>query len=208
MFQQYTRYNFTNDAHQAHLLTMCRLNYGSGLYPIQVKLTRPKPPDTGPWIEVFGDSVKFDRDEVSLDFSDEQADMPLTGSNSELAILHDQAIKKYLLKLGRNNILNRSRMCIMDQLPSGRITEDDLACTLNMSTRTLHRKLRENDMTFRSLLEQVRVDLSKSYIRSHNYHITEIAFLLGYSDTSAFSRAFKNWFGHSPTEARAQTRAS
>jgi AraC-like DNA-binding protein len=92
----------------------------------------------------------------------------------------------------------------MDALPSGRVTEDDVARTLNMSKRTLHRKLNENRETFRSILVQVRKDLARYYVRKPDFSITEIAFLLGYADTSAFSRAFRSWFGHSPTKAREQ----
>ena len=82
-----------------------------------------------------------------------------------------------------------------------------MARALNMSKRTLHRKLRENDETFRSLLVQVRMDLAERYIRTPDYSITEIAFLLGFTDTSAFSRAFRKWFDRSPTQAREQYRA-
>jgi AraC-like DNA-binding protein len=79
---------------------------------------------------------------------------------------------------------------------------------LNISKRTLHRKLRENDETFRSLLLQVRRDLAERYIDNPDYSVTEIAFLLGYNDTSAFSRAFRNWFGYSPTQARGREKAA
>lgn len=194
------------DFHQAQLLAMCRLNFGSKLEPIEINLSRSKPADPDPWINFFGPAVRFDQADISLVLSNEQADKPLTISNAELAIIHDKSIQQYLLTLGRNNILNRSRMYLTELLPSGRVTEDGLARELNMSTRTLHRKLRENNMTFRSLLEEVRTDISGRYIRNHNYSVTEIAFLLGYTDISAFSRAFKSWFGHSPTDAREQSR--
>ncbi len=191
-----------DDLHQAQLLAMCRLNFGAGLEPLEVNLRRPAPPDPQPWLEFFGPIVKFDQPEVTLAFSNEQADIPLPVANSELVALHDASIRRHLLKLNQNNILNQSRMRLAEQLPSGRVTENDLARALHMSTRTLHRKLREKNETFRTLLEQVRTDLAGRYIRNRNYNITEIAFLLGYTDISSFSRAFKGWFGHSPTEAR------
>jgi AraC-like DNA-binding protein len=193
-----------DDMHQAQLLSMCRLNFGAGLEPVEVNLKRPAPPDPRPWLEFFGPVIRFAQPEVTLAISNAQADTPLPVANSELAELHDASIRQHLLKLNQNNILNQGRMRLADQLPSGRVTENDLARALNMSTRTLHRKLREKNETFRSLLEQVRTDLAGRYIRNRNYNITEIAFLLGYTDISAFSRAFKGWFGHSPTEAREQ----
>lgn len=69
-------------------------------------------------------------------------------------------------------------------------------------------KLRENDETFRSLLLQVRRGLAERYIGNEDYSVTEIAFLLGYNDTSAFSRAFRNWFGRSPTQVREENKAA
>ena len=68
--------------------------------------------------------------------------------------------------------------------------------------------VRENDETFRSLMLQVRRYLAERYIDNPHYSVTEIAFLPGYADTSAFSRAFRNWFGYSPTQARGRQNAA
>jgi AraC-like DNA-binding protein len=89
---------------------------------------------------------------------------------------------------------------LMEELPSGRVTENRMAALLNISKRTLHRKLRSNGQTFRSLLLQVRRGMARRYLFEQNFSVTETAFLLGYNDTSAFSRAFKGWFGHSPSQ--------
>jgi len=190
------------DGHLANILTLCRLNYGSTLNPIDVRLRRSEPADPGPWMAFYGPVVHFGQTEDSFSISVADADRSLTSSNSELVEIHEHVIQKYLSKLQRDNILNRTRLCIMEQLPSGRVTGDDLARELNMSERTLRRKLGEKGESFRSLLLNVRKDLARRYIRNENYSITEIAFLLGFGDSSAFSRAFRKWFGESPSEAR------
>ena len=190
------------DGHLANIFTLCRLNFGSKLNPIDVRLRRPEPADPQPWLAFYGPVVQFGQSEDSLAISIVDADRSLTSSNSELVEIHEHVIQKYLSKLQRDNILNRTRLCIMEQLPSGRVTGDDLAKELNMSKRTLRRKLGEKGESFRSLLLNVRKDLALRYIRSENYTITEIAFLLGFGDSSAFSRAFRSWFGESPSEAR------
>ena len=74
---------------------------------------------------------------------------------------------------------------------------------MNMTTRTLHRKLAEKGLSFRSLLTRSRKELVKRYLDEPAYSITEISFLHGYADTRAFSRAFRRWYGTSPTQARA-----
>ncbi|HET6565545.1 MAG TPA: helix-turn-helix transcriptional regulator, partial [Xanthomonadales bacterium] len=71
-----------------------------------------------------------------------------------------------------------------------------------------HRKLRDQNLTFRSLLQDVRQDLAGKYLADENYSITEIAFLLGYTDTGAFSRACRRWFNKSPTELRSSPSSS
>jgi len=208
MRKQPTRPGLVGDGQIAGLLMLCRINFGPDLIPKEVTLKRPAPADSTPWLEFFGTDVKFGQPVNSLSISAGDADKTLTGSDPELIALHEDLIQRHLMKLDRNNILNRTRLQVMEQLPSGPVTQDGIARALNMSKRTLHRKLHENNETFRSLLAQVRTDLAERYIGNDNYSVTEIAFLLGYTDTSAFSRAFRTWFGRSPTQARDQRKAA
>jgi AraC-like DNA-binding protein len=71
-----------------------------------------------------------------------------------------------------------------------------------MSSRTLQRQLQSAGTTFTTLLNEIRQDLAQKYLREQHNNITEIAFLLGFSESSAFSRAFKRWMGTSPSEYR------
>lgn len=208
MRQQPTRPGLVGDSVVAGLFILCRYNFGPELIPAEVTLKRPEPNNPTPWLEFFGTSIKFGQPLNSLSIRNEDADKPLTGSDPELIGLHEEVIRRHLMNLDRNNILNRTRLQVMEQLPSGPVSQGGIAYALNMSKRTLHRKLSENDETFRSLLTQVRTDLAERYIGNDNYSVTEIAFLLGYTDTSAFSRAFRTWFGRSPTQARDQTKAA
>lgn len=197
-----TRPRIVGDGQVAATLAMCRSNFGDHIEPLEVTFKREKPSDPSPWIEFFGENLEFGHHLNSLVISAADADRKLTSSNPEMIKLHEGVIERHLMKLDRDSIVNRARLFIMEQLPSGRVTETDTARALNVSKRTLHRKLRENDLTYRSLLTQVRMDLAGRYLDIPDYTFTEIAFLLGYTDTSAFSRAFKSWFGQSPTEAR------
>ena len=204
MRKQPTRPRLVGDGQIAGLLTMCRVNYGDHLKPLEVTLKRQQPTDPAPWRDFFGPDILFGQEENSIAFSDEDADRTLTSANAEMARLHEDVINRYLLKLDRDNILNRTRLHIMEQLPSGDVSEISTARALNISRSTLKRRLRDNEQTFRALLNQVRADLAERYLENRDYSVTEIAFLLGYNDASAFSRAFKTWFGDSPTQARAR----
>ena len=190
------------DAQLASLLKMCRLNYGNSLVPAFVHMRRSPPDDPAPWHEYFGVTVQFNQSENSAALRKSDALKPLTVSNPTLAALHDDVIKRNIAELDRSDTINRAVAAIIGQLPSGGVSEKSIARELNLTTRTLHRKLREQGIGFRSLLTNVRKEMVERYIRDSAYCITEISFLLGYTDTSAFSRAFKRWYGKSPTEFR------
>ena len=71
-----------------------------------------------------------------------------------------------------------------------------------MSVRTLHSKLEEQDTSYQQLLDEVRQELSVQYLRRGQLSITEISFLMGFNDSSNFSRVFKRWRGLSPKAYR------
>jgi AraC-like DNA-binding protein len=71
-----------------------------------------------------------------------------------------------------------------------------------MSVRSLHRALNNAGTTFGNILEETRKDLAEHYLADPGYDLTEIAFKLGYTEQSSFSRAFKRWIGESPIDYR------
>ena len=79
---------------------------------------------------------------------------------------------------------------------------EDVARRLGMSVRSLHRKLSEDGLSFQSLTEETRKDLAVSLLKQEQYSIAEIAFLTGFSEQSAFTRAFKRWLGETPATFR------
>lgn len=91
---------------------------------------------------------------------------------------------------------------IQVQLDRGKVGVETVASQLNMSRYTLHKKLREEGVTFAHLLEQVRREKALAYMKDKTKPLVEIAEQLGFSELSAFSRAFKRWMGTPPAEYR------
>jgi AraC-like DNA-binding protein len=102
----------------------------------------------------------------------------------------------------QEHITKQVKAIIVDQLPSGNVTDESVSRVMNMSSRKLQRQLEIAGTTFNTLLNEIRQDLAKKYLREQQVCMTEIAFLLGFSESSAFSRAFKRWMGVTPSEYR------
>lgn len=200
--QEVLRPHEVADANLAGLTALCRLNAGADFNPDRITMKRPQPAEPGPWYAFFRCPVEFGSDGDRLIISRAKATRPLSGSDPRIAALHEEIVVRDLAALDRDDILTRARVEIIDQLPSGRATEASVARALHMSTRTLNRRLRERGETFRSLLAGVRRQLAAAYLQDPSLSVTEIGFLLGFADSSSFARAYRQWFGCSPTAGR------
>jgi len=191
-----------NDAALAIIMSMCRLNYAADLEPVSVTFTHPKPFCSARFYEYFRSQVVFEAPVNSLTLSIEAVDRKLSGANPQLAELTDQVMIDYLAELDHDNITHKVKAIIIDQLPSGNVTDEGVAWELHMSSRKLQRQLRSVGTTFTTLLNEIRQDLAHRYLREQDISLTEVAFLLGFSESSVFSRAFKRWMGVTPSEYR------
>ncbi len=191
-----------NIALLAIILSICRVNYAEELAPVSVTFTHPEPSCSAKFFEFFKCPVYFESPTNSLTLSPKSVDEILPGSNPELADLNDQVMIEYLAELDQNNLAQRVKATILDQLPSGNVTDESVSRDLFMSARKLQRQLESAGTTFYTLMNETREDLAKKFLRDQDMSITEIAFLLGFSESSSFSRAFKRWTGVSPNQYR------
>jgi AraC-like DNA-binding protein len=191
-----------NDAIMAVTMSMCRVNYIEDLAPVSVAFTHPKPSCSAKFYEYFRSPVVFEAPTNSLTLPLEAVDKSLPGSNPQLAELNDKVMIEYLAQLDHELITEKVKAIIIDHLPSGNVTDENVARELYMSSRNLQRQLQSAGTTFNTLLNEIRQDLAQKYLRDQDTSMTEIAFLLGFSESSAFSRAFKRWIGVTPTQYR------
>ena len=181
---------------------MCRTNFGSALRPAQVALRRAAPTDARPYEAAFGCPVSFGADANRLLIGRADADHPLPTGNRDLAAMHDRALVEQLARLDKRDIMARFRASLLERMSSGDLSEENLARDLHMSRRSLQRRLAEAEATYQSLVEETRRDMALRYLADPDKSATDIAFLLGYSQQSAFTRAFRRWTGKSPSEYR------
>ena len=97
----------------------------------------------------------------------------------------------------------RVENAISSLLPHGRVVGDAVARSLGMSKRTLARRLSDEGLNFTEVLQQLRRDLADRYLDDPKLQISKIAWLLGFSEVSAFTHAFKRWTGKAPSRMRA-----
>ena len=184
------------------LMHMCRFNYGDELLAAEVCLAHEKPPCAKVIEDYFRTPITYDVDESSLMLAKKDVDLELSSSNKELALLHDEFLMKYLIEIKKGDIVQQIQSVIIDNLPSGKVSDNLIAKELNMSERSLQRKLKDRGTTFRTVLDNVREMAAIQYIKNPVNTMSDIAFLLGFSEQSAFSRAFKKWTGISPIKYR------
>lgn len=163
----------------------------------------PAPEDTRALKRAFGANLKFGCDVSCLYFPRESLRYPLIDLEFELRPDFWAGPQAVFDEPGNEEPFIRDvRATIRRALPGGELTVDSLAGELEISRRTLQRRLSRFDLSFKQLLQDVREQLSRRYLDDPRLAVTEIALLLGYSDQASFSNAFKSWFGCAPTEYR------
>jgi AraC-like DNA-binding protein len=168
--------------------------------PLSVRLQRPQPPDAEPFAQLFRAPVSFAQSMNAIDFARRDVDERLPAGNAELARQNDEIAVRYLARLEKARVSSRVQQALLEALPNGAPTKEVIARKLAMSPRNLQRHLADEGTSFKILLNQARIDLARNYIEEGRLSVTEIAFVLGFADTSTFSRAFKRWTGVSPRQ--------
>ncbi len=195
----------SEDALMVFVVHSMRQLYRPDFKPLSVKFHHGVLRDGAqPYETLFRAPVEFSQSVGELTLSRVDADFPLPGACAELALLNDNLANRYMVKLEKDDVVNTVRMKIIDLLPSGECTREQVASAMCLSPSTLQIKLAQRETNFQDLLDGVRKELALSYLRQPSLSITEITFLLGFSDTSNFTRAFKRWEGKSPSSFRAE----
>lgn len=186
----------------ALIVDMCRTNFGPALTLESVTLRRPSPANPKPYEQFFACPIAFGAAYDSFVLERHIADRPLASSNNELATTFDAILTAQLAEISNGDLVARCKAYLLKELTSGEPSEEELAKALGFSRRTLQRKLGDLGLTYKGVLEKTRYDLALRYLDDPSKSVTDITFLLGFSEQSAFTRAFKRWSGKAPTTYR------
>ncbi|GGK61293.1 AraC family transcriptional regulator [Amphritea balenae] len=184
------------------VVKMFREMSGDGFSPVSVSFTRDTPEEPQLWQDYFNCPVSFGSSENCLVLDSNQLDQALHTGNRMLAEQNDKLVEEYLERFQMNDLCSQVRNTLINLMPLGLTTLDDVADELNMVARTLQYQLTLNGTTLQKIRDQIREELARQYLQYSRQTITEIAYSLGFSDPAHLNRAFKRWTGESPTVFR------
>lgn len=183
-------------------LNLLRRGLGEHWAPREVHFEHPQPEQWHEHCKVFDAPVWFEQPYNSMLIPKRDLGRPMPGSDPMLLLVLREALRRLNMQPTHQNMVDKARAEIRLQLTSGEPDLDTTANKLGMSSASLRRHLRSEGCSFSALVDKLRCELATQYIRQSQLSITEMALLLGYSEASAFSRAFRRWFGTSPRQLR------
>lgn len=184
------------------VVRMSYLTLGDYLAPANVELDRPRPESPELWESLLSSRVCFDAGRTCLSWYLSDIVEPLITGDPDLARANDEQTQAYLDGFLATSTSREVVDKIVEHLPDGPPSQLQIAEALHVSNRTLQRKLKDEGTSFMDLLQNTRLQLAQKYLRHPNRSVVETAYLLGFSEPSTFSRAFKRWTGMAPADYR------
>lgn len=186
----------------AAVVGIIRTLFGRAWEPLSVCFSHPAPADPSTHQRLFGPRLQFEHEFTGLVLYANQLD-----ARNAMA---DPAMRSFSAKVLESmparaqDTTDEVKDLVEVLLPLGRCSNRQVARSLGVTTRTLHRRLADADETFSSIVQSTRAALAERYLANDRYSLTEISVLLGFTAPSAFSRWFRQHHGLSPRDWRAQ----
>jgi len=180
-----------------------QISTNKDIKPVSVYFSHEVHHDAEHYKALLGCPAIFGHDHVVLEIPLTALSLPIDSSDPYLlSLLERQADALMDESDQQDEWLEMLKSIIVDSLSEGAPTLEQVSNKMNISARTLHRRLESRSYNFKQFLQATRERLAKLYFNDPNLTLNEIAFLLGYSEQSAFSRACRLWFGLSPKAYR------
>jgi AraC-like DNA-binding protein len=170
--------------------------------PLEIQFEHPRPADWHQHETAFGAPVFFGCTTNAIIFDADLLERPMPGRDLKLLAMMQSCLESIGSRDQIETLVDRVRHAVRLRLTDGAPTLDQIARTLRLSPAAIQRALADAGLGFREAVEATRFDLARHYLVQNQLPLSEIALLLGYSELSAFTRAFTRWSGVTPSAYR------
>ncbi|WAS91272.1 AraC family transcriptional regulator [Nannocystis punicea] len=181
------------------IFTRFRGIVGDGFAATEIRFDYPAPGHLAEYERVFACPLRFEAEETLVRFPRSVLALPQPRADARLRLVLERAAAAVLARLPpASDLTQQLRQALSEELRGGTPTCEQIARRLAIGVRTLNRRLQGEGTSFQQQLADLRCELARGYLEDRRLSISEVAYLLGFSEPSAFHRAFKRWTGHSP----------
>ena len=171
--------------------------------PVKVCFTHRAPHDISEHNRFFSAPVLFSQSINALVLPSVELSAPIRHSDPELFSMFERKAREYLRLIERSiGYADMVRKTFISLLPDGRPSLKQVSAKLRIGSRTLQLKLQAEGTSYQDVLHQTRRDLALGYLKDDQLTVSEISYLLGFSEPSVFLRAFRRWTGNTPGSYR------
>ena len=172
--------------------------------PIEVTFRHRAPATVGEHLRILGPAVRFEQAQDAVVYSGVALAASFMSSDPALLDVFDGDARRRLQELGARGGVSGRVLAVLGARLKGTVPAlSEVASVLAMSERSIQRSLSEEQTSYRQLVDEVRKHLAIEHLSRSGTSATDVAFLLGFSEPSAFTRAFRRWTGTAPTGFRA-----
>ncbi|WP_303851045.1 AraC family transcriptional regulator [Seleniivibrio woodruffii] len=190
------------EVHLSAVLNILSQILGQKVVPAYVFFSRKRVRDCAMYHELFGEHLFFEKEENAVFFKKDELNIPVSNANRTMLEYFEAQANAILSEMGNSSWFNRAEKEILKNIGDRNVTIELVAGGLKVGVRTLQNYLKNEGKSFSQALANVRRSLAEHYIRNTRLTDSEISALLGYSEVSAFYRAYKKWNFDTPKKLR------
>lgn len=185
-------------------VTLGRLLSGNQGLAIKASFTYKKAANLAAWYKVFGVDCLFDQEVAAIEVDEALLDLAILQPDPFMFEVMTKQANDLYSALADQPLESQVASWLITQLPQGEPEQIDLARFLNLSERTLRRRLQQDNTTYKQILENVRQERATYYLQQTSLPILQISLQLGYSQLTSFNAAYKRWTGLTPGAVRSK----
>ncbi len=188
------------DCGMTAVLALCDIVTEQEIRPLRVELTCPASVHPEAYRDALRAPIQFNAEVGTFHFDKKVLRAPLPYGTPDVAKATDRIAEQYIETLDPNKVASQVTRLLVGLLPSGKADQELVSSRLNRSTSTLQRQLQAEGTSYRGVLNSTQRRLAETYLRDRKHSHAQIAYLLGFSEQSNFSRAFKRWTSLTPRQ--------